>query len=169
MGYYFNADYASLDPEELQRHEQVFEYFGTFNRCFFSTWELTLANWPTACRVLGENVSESFFWFGMAYKLSIGFSVLAVVQGVFMQETFKVAAMDDVLMVRQKERQSKLHAEKMRRFLAEADKGDNDGQICLQGWLDIVSDPQVSLWLGSMELDSKDAPGLFKLIDKDHN
>merc|ERR1719336_1029784 len=167
--FYFKGEYGQgvLSQEMEARHHQVFTYFGTFNRAYFSMCELTLANWPVAIRVLAENSSEWFFWFGMAYKLSIGFAVIAVVQGVFMQETFKVAQMDDVLMVMQKDRAAKLQTLKMKRFLVEADTVDEDGQISRVEWYSILSDPQVRLWLSSMDLDIKDADNLFNLIDKD--
>ena len=38
----------------------------------------------------------------MAYKLVIGFAAVGIINAVFMQETFKVAASDDKLMMRQK-------------------------------------------------------------------
>merc|ERR1712039_168774 len=105
---------------------------------------------------MGENVSPWFLVFGLLHKLSIGFAVVGVINGVFMQETFKVASMDDVLMVRQEDRATKLHQEKMMRFLLEADQADDnghsDGVISREEFFAIVNDPQVRLWLASMEL-----------------
>merc|ERR1712176_122753 len=148
---YFFTGSIMMDPSAQQ--VAVFQYFGTFTRAFFTMFELTLGNWPPVCRLLAENVHESFFLFGMLHKLSIGFAVVGVINGVFMQETFKVAAMDDMLMVRQKERAVKAHKEKMRRFLQEADTkskdGSNigDGELSREEFLQIVLDPQVSHWL----------------------
>eukprot|EP00928_Gymnodinium_smaydae_P037549 TRINITY_DN26048_c0_g1_i1.p1 TRINITY_DN26048_c0_g1~~TRINITY_DN26048_c0_g1_i1.p1 ORF type:complete len:534 (-),score=63.42 TRINITY_DN26048_c0_g1_i1:93-1694(-) len=143
---------------------KLFSYFGTFSRCFFTMFELTLANWPPACRLLAENVSEWFLLFGMMHKLFLGFAVVGVVNGVFMQETFKVASMDDILMVRQKERAAKIHREKMTDFLMEADVGE-DGFVSKDEFLAILSDPHIAMWLSSMELDPKDGHNLFALLD----
>lgn len=94
-----------------------------------------LRNWPTAARILQENVTatcpifnacklyvavpfgfqvntrapaertcskEYYAIFSVAYKLIIGFAAVGIINAVFMQETFKVAASDDKLMMRQK-------------------------------------------------------------------
>ena len=42
-------------------------------------FEITLANWPPASRLLVENVSEWFMLFGVLHKLTIGFAVVSVV------------------------------------------------------------------------------------------
>ena len=38
----------------------------------------------------------------MAYKLVVGFAAVGIINAVFIQETFKVAASDDTVMMRQK-------------------------------------------------------------------
>ena len=45
---------------------------------------------------------EWYSIFSVAYKLIVGFAAVGIINGVFMQETFKVAASDDKLMMRQK-------------------------------------------------------------------
>lgn len=74
--------------------------------------------------------------------------------------------MDDVLMVRQKERAANLHRAKMARLMREADAGNVDGTISREEWRKLVSDPQIKLWLASMELDAGDADHLFTLMDQ---
>merc|ERR1719453_1631728 len=97
----------------MKDRHAVYTYFGNFSRAFFSMFEITLANWPPTSRLLAENVSAWFFLMGVLHKLFFGFAVVGVINGVFMQETFKAASMDDSLMVRQKERAAKLHKQKM--------------------------------------------------------
>ena len=72
--YYFND--ANV-PE--QNRQAVYVYFGTFSRSIYSMFEITLANWPPASRLLAENVSEWFMLFGIIHKLTIGFAVVSVV------------------------------------------------------------------------------------------
>merc|ERR1712194_173914 len=103
------------------------------------------------------------------HKISIGFAGVAIINGVFIQETFKVASSDDVLMVRQRERANRLHAQKMKRLFHEADVVDVDGLISKEEWVSLLLDPQVKNWLGSMELDACDAINVFSLIDTSHD
>lgn len=161
---YFNKD-TSQDPEEMQL---MFEYFGTFTRTMLSMFEITLGNWPPVCRLLAENSHELFMLLCVIHKLIIGFAVVGVINGVFMQETFKVASIDDRIMVRQKERSMKVHQQKMRQLFMEADSS-GDGQLSLDEFKAIVSIPAVKTWLGSMELDASDADDLFDLIDTEGN
>jgi len=42
--------YFNDDRNDEQQRREVFEYFGTFTRAVLSTFEMTLANWPIACR-----------------------------------------------------------------------------------------------------------------------
>merc|ERR1712066_1037125 len=93
--------YFTNESVPLHQRQEVYLRFGTFTRTMFTMFELTLANWTPAIRLLSENVSEFFMLFGVFYKLSVGFAVVGVVNGVFMQETFKVAQTDDAVMVRQ--------------------------------------------------------------------
>merc|ERR1712057_122795 len=91
-------------------------------------FELTLANYPTAGRVLSEEVSEFFMPLVLIFKLTLGFAVLGVINGVILQETFKVAATDDVIMVRQKKRTGDIARRKMR-ILFEALDTSGDGDL----------------------------------------
>ena len=54
--------------------------------------------------VSGMPAKEYYGIFSVAYKLVIGFAAVGIINAVFMQETFKVAASDDKLMMRQKAR-----------------------------------------------------------------
>ena len=58
--------------------------------------ELTLATWVPASRVLTEDVSEFYTIFVLIFQASMGFSVVKVIMGVFLQNTFSVVANDDV-------------------------------------------------------------------------
>merc|ERR1712000_478352 len=81
----------------VQRHE-VFKYYGTFARTMLTMFEITLGNWMPPCRALVENVGEGWLMFFILHRLLIGFSVVAVINAVFMQETFKVATQDDKIL-----------------------------------------------------------------------
>jgi len=144
---------------------EVFKHFGTFTRSFFSMFEITLGNWVPVGRLLVDDVSEWFMIFSVGHKLTMGFAVIGVINGIFIQETFKVAACDDTLMLLQKQRQLKVHTKKMEAFFKEADES-GDGKVDLEEFRAILDTAQVRVWLAAQELDASDADKLFMLLDK---
>merc|ERR1719218_333567 len=89
--YYFrDTIWAELESSEVSGYHKLYEYFGTFTRCLLSMFELTLANWPPVTRLLAEEVSEWFMLLCVAHKITVGFAVIGVINGVILQETFKV-------------------------------------------------------------------------------
>lgn len=157
--------YLASDAAKEDR-ELVFMYYGTFTRCFLTMFELTMGNWMPPCRALVENVSEWFMTFFLLHKLIIGFSVLSVVNGVFMQETFKTANLDDHIMLLQKERASKMHKQKMRALFNHLDD-DCDGLVSLAEFKAVVHDLDIRQWLSAMEMDVRDVDTVFRLLDAD--
>merc|ERR1711964_512671 len=153
-----------------EERRQVYEYFGSFTRAMLSMFEITLANWPPICRMLSENVSPWFMLFAVCHKLSVGFTVVAVIQGVFIQETFKAASNDDNIMIRQKEIANTGHRKKMQAFLEFANstnEGTGDGTVSLELFRQMFEDPDLKLWFSSMELVAYDVDRLFHLLDVD--
>jgi len=156
--YFRNAAYP------LSERLEVYRYFGSFTTSLFSMFELTLANWPPISRILYENVSEWFILITIVHKLTIGFAVIGIINGVFIQETFKVAQLDDELMFRRAQRGERVHAEKMRRLVATADSSA-DGELDLDEFRGIFANPALQSWLASMELVPGDVDLLFRMMD----
>ncbi|CAK0847606.1 unnamed protein product [Prorocentrum cordatum] len=77
--------YLENDSYPEEDRLQVFEYWGSFSRAILTTFEITLAHFPEPCRMLSENVSEWFVVFFVTHKLTIGFAVIGVINGVFIQ------------------------------------------------------------------------------------
>eukprot|EP00928_Gymnodinium_smaydae_P090730 TRINITY_DN74489_c0_g1_i1.p1 TRINITY_DN74489_c0_g1~~TRINITY_DN74489_c0_g1_i1.p1 ORF type:complete len:641 (-),score=61.99 TRINITY_DN74489_c0_g1_i1:220-2100(-) len=162
---YFTDDYiATLSGDELQRSARLFEYFGTFTRCVFSMFELTLANWPPVARMLAEDVSESFFAICIIHKVVIGFAVVAVINAIVLQETFKVASSDDMLMLREKKRQRRNLRKKLGAFFYALD-ADQDGDIDLDEFRQIARLPEIMDWLESLDFRTDDVDQLFNFCD----
>lgn len=160
------AFYFNNDGHPIEHRLEVFAYFGTTVRCMFTMFELTLANWPTAARVLVEYVSEWYTIVTVVHKLTIGFAVIGVINGVFMQETFKVAATDDFVMLRQKERDRRLHMSKMELLFKQADD-DGNGVLEPDEFRRVLTNVKVKTWLAAQDLRVEDGDKLFKLIDLD--
>jgi len=162
MIYFGNNSYSQTAQQE------VFEYFGTFSRSVLSTFEMTLANWPPVCRLLLENVSEWFMIICIFHKLTVGFAVIGIINGVFIQETFRVAANDDFIMMHEKDWQQKTHSRKMRR-LFEAGDASGDGYLDRKEFLALLDHAEARIWLSSMDLDPSDGDALFSFMDRDND
>ncbi|CAK0887674.1 unnamed protein product [Prorocentrum cordatum] len=76
-------DFFGDERYDIEDRRKVFEYFGTFSRSMLSTFEMTLANWPTVTRVVVENYSEWFAPVFVLHKLTVGFAVIGIINGVF--------------------------------------------------------------------------------------
>eukprot|EP00913_Durusdinium_trenchii_P035589 g33305.t1 len=99
-------------------------------------FELTLANYAAITRSMMENVSPWFAVGILAYKLVVGFAVLKVITGIFIQQTMRVANEDDELLVLQKKRMVDTHAKGVGALFKELDE-DGSGAL----------DKQEPLWL----------------------
>ena len=159
--YLLDENYSTTDRQE------VFAYFGTCSRAILSMFELTLGNWPVIARILQDKVSEWYFVFSIAHKVTIGFAVIGVINGVFMQETFKVAGSDDKIMMRQRDREKKLHTKKMKRLFEHADES-GDGILDMEEFIQVLENPSVRTWLAAQDLSinsNEAAANLFRLLD----
>eukprot|EP00931_Biecheleriopsis_adriatica_P063726 TRINITY_DN38652_c0_g1_i1.p1 TRINITY_DN38652_c0_g1~~TRINITY_DN38652_c0_g1_i1.p1 ORF type:complete len:558 (-),score=111.08 TRINITY_DN38652_c0_g1_i1:68-1690(-) len=157
--FYFNADAPDMDSQR-----EVYEYFGTFSRSVLTLFEMTLANWPPVCRLLTENVSEWLMLFSLAHKLTMGLAVVGVMNGVLLQETFKVAQSDDVIMLRAKQKQMKVHSQKMNKLIGHADSS-NDGTLDWDEFKAVIEDHDLKAWLSAQDFDVHDAKEVFELLD----
>jgi hypothetical protein len=160
-------DTTGMSAEELAAYlaerKEVFKYFGSFSRSLLSCFEMTVGNWVPIARLLVEEVSEWFMIISLVHKMMIGYAMIGIINGVFIQETFKVAATDDLLMVQRKADASKSHGKKMRRLFGAT--AGADGCITKKQFKKMVKEPYVSQWLSAMEFDVRDADAVFNLVD----
>ena len=161
-----HATYFSDASQPLETRRLIYEYFGSCTRSLFSMFEITMANWPQASRLLAEHVSEWFMVVCLTHKLIVGFAVIGVINGVFIQETFKVASSDDDIMVRSKRKAMSMHRKRMNLLFQILDES-GDGRINFDEFTIIATNPTVKAWLSSMELDPDDLETLFFFIDSD--
>jgi hypothetical protein len=147
-----------------ETRDEVFMYYGTFARSLLTMFEITLGNWMPPARALVENVNEYYFLFFVAHKLLIGFSVVSVITGVFIQETFKVSNEDDRIMMLHKHRAVETHMKKVKMLFNHLDE-DGDGLVSLEEFRSILEDPPVKMWLAAMELNVNDIDTVFSLLD----
>jgi len=145
----------------------MYSYFGTCTRCMLSMFEITLGNFPPVARLLSEEVSEWFTLICLVHKLTIGLAVVGVITGIILQETFKVAQTDDLIMVRAKDRANKTLKRKMQLLFNTLDQDNQDGQISMAEFQVIGQNPLLKTWLASLDIETDDLTTLFKLVDVD--
>merc|ERR1719498_814752 len=93
--------------------------------------------------------------FTLLHKLTIGFAVLGIVNGIFIQETFKVASCDDHVLLLQKDRESRWITKKMTMLFNLADTSQ-DGLVEEEELRIILSNDQVRKWLATQGLTTSD-------------
>eukprot|EP00929_Paragymnodinium_shiwhaense_P025815 TRINITY_DN15528_c0_g2_i1.p1 TRINITY_DN15528_c0_g2~~TRINITY_DN15528_c0_g2_i1.p1 ORF type:complete len:673 (+),score=97.29 TRINITY_DN15528_c0_g2_i1:58-2076(+) len=148
-------------PEEAFK---LYEYFGTFSRGLLSMYELTMGNYVPIARTLHELVSEWFLPIILAYRCLVSFALMKVISGIFLHETFKTAASNDEIMIMQRDRMTRRHIAKMTQLFKEADES-GDGELSLEEFRAVMSDPRVKTWLAAQELEVQDVELLFELVD----
>lgn len=166
--YFSDVEAGDLTEPQLEMHQRMWEYFGTSTRCMLSMFEITLANWPPVARLLTEEVSEWFMLLLLVHKLTLGFAVLGVINGVILQETFKVAQTDDIIMLRHKRKATANMKSKMNRLFHALDS-DGDGKVTEMEFLEMCEYPDVKIWLSSLDIETDDLSTLFKLCDLNGN
>eukprot|EP00930_Biecheleria_cincta_P047706 TRINITY_DN3312_c0_g1_i2.p1 TRINITY_DN3312_c0_g1~~TRINITY_DN3312_c0_g1_i2.p1 ORF type:complete len:1167 (+),score=199.97 TRINITY_DN3312_c0_g1_i2:114-3614(+) len=157
--------YITDNSNPIERRNLVYKYFGTFSRSGLTMFEMTLANWVPPSRALTENLGEWLVIFALVFKASLGFSVVKVIMGVFVQVTFDVAENDDLIMVNRVERTIKGHSKKMGLLFKAADE-DGNGRLDQEEFSKIVGDPVILTWLSAMGFEAANfnAKDVYKLL-----
>eukprot|EP00931_Biecheleriopsis_adriatica_P074801 TRINITY_DN48798_c0_g1_i1.p1 TRINITY_DN48798_c0_g1~~TRINITY_DN48798_c0_g1_i1.p1 ORF type:complete len:548 (-),score=109.38 TRINITY_DN48798_c0_g1_i1:43-1686(-) len=150
----------------LGTRKELFKYFGTCTRALLTMFEITLANWAPVARILQEGCGEYWILFSIVHKMSIGLAVVGVINGIFVQETFKVASSDDRIMQMRKNREKETHRRKMRSFFASADS-DDDNMVSWPEFREALRIRGVRDWLAAQDLDISEPKCLWYLLAGD--
>jgi hypothetical protein len=150
--------------EDPAKQRVVYQFFGSFTRSFISMFEIAFHNHAPIMRKIIENVDERWAIYFLLYKCVVGLSVMKVISGVFMHETFKVCSEDDELMIIQKKRDKENWTRKMHMLYSKLNK---NGDEALERWefLEMMKEPWLHTWLSAMELDFNDPEALWELLD----
>jgi len=143
----------------------MYEYFGDIRRSFISMLELTLGNWVPILRILTDfETNHLYGTFAIIYVYLVNFAIVRVIGGVFLQQTFAVAANDPELMVLQRRRNEKKYLQQMNDLLSLI---DTNGDRCasLEEFCAAIEDPHVRSLLQAMDLECGDSELLFSVLD----
>merc|ERR1712110_1383941 len=91
-------------------------------------FEIHLANWSPACRVLVDEVSEWYGVFFIAYRCLAGFAVLNVINAVFIQQTMQVAQGNRDIMIMQRQKQQEQYKKRLKDVFKRLDTS-GDGRL----------------------------------------
>jgi Ca2+-binding EF-hand superfamily protein len=159
------SDYWEDEQYDLDKREALYDYYGTFTKSLMTMVEMLLGNWYSITRVL-IYFNELFMLFGICHQLVLGFAVIEVISGVFLNETFKVANLDDSIMLNEVRRAAKAEKTKLTEFFLKADK-DGSGQVDQDELKTVLDNKQVGEWLSAMGLDLSDIDKVFNMLDTD--
>merc|ERR1740138_949610 len=159
------SDYWEDEQYDLDKREALYDYYGTFTKSLMTMVEMLLGNWYSITRVL-IYFNELFMLFGICHQLVLGFAVIEVISGVFLNETFKVANLDDSIMLHEVRRAAKAERAKMTELFGKADK-DKNGLVDLAEFREVLDNEQVVEWLSAMGLDVGDVDRVFVMLDAD--
>jgi hypothetical protein len=156
--------FADTDAPFSER-EPLFEYFGTFTKSLLSQFEMLLGNWYTITRLLVSH-SEAWAIYGLIHQLVLGFAVIEVITGVFLRETFQVAALDDGIMTAEQKREISMNTEKLTEFFDMADSNAN-GLLSKRELTKVLQRTKVQQWLAALGLEIGDVQSSFHIFDSD--
>merc|ERR1739848_818629 len=128
-----------------------------------SVMELTIGNWAPVCWVVFE-IDPIYGFIALTYVMAINFAMVRVISGVFLHETFAIAATDDDLMIMKKERSTAKHVKKMKSLFLILDKNANS-QVDRKEFIRALANPSLKSWLSAMDIEPDDADLLFDFID----
>lgn len=161
-------EFLTDDTKSTEARQDVFRYYGTFSRTMITMFEIHLANWSPACRVLVDNIGESIGYFFICYRCLAGFCVLNVINAVFINQTLKVAQRDQDLRVHQRQKETAMYCKELK-HLFEALDTSRDGKLTWAEIQHVIDDPQIKLWMSCLDIDPHDMEVLFLTMDVNHD
>eukprot|EP00929_Paragymnodinium_shiwhaense_P088943 TRINITY_DN4923_c0_g1_i3.p1 TRINITY_DN4923_c0_g1~~TRINITY_DN4923_c0_g1_i3.p1 ORF type:complete len:631 (-),score=92.59 TRINITY_DN4923_c0_g1_i3:234-2126(-) len=154
--------YLQDENIDMETRHDVYRVFGSFARSFLTMYQMTFSldtPAPGLCFELNE-------WFAIPlvmYQSLVSFAVIKVIEAVFLNETIKLAATDDELMIMEKKRWEAMHEEKVHALFQEADES-GDGLIDYAEFMTIMNDDRVTTWLEAMEVQVTDPKMVWDLM-----
>lgn len=151
------------ESNHVDVRRQVFSYFGTFWRAMITMFEITFANWAPSCRLLINHVDEAYGSFYLLYRCVIGFSVLLVIQAVFIQQTMKTAQLDDDFLAQQKAREKRKLINRLVNIFNRLDES-GDGLVDCSEFVPALKDGHMQGMLETFDLEASDFYTLFDML-----
>merc|ERR1719350_1231247 len=111
-----------------------------------------------------NNVDPLWGLFFVIYKCTIGFAVVQVIVSVFIQQTFKIAARDDDIMIQEKMAASAATLGSLEKLFDHLD-AFRDGRVSRQEWDTTITSSRIKAWFKAMDIDVHDVEELYEILD----
>eukprot|EP00929_Paragymnodinium_shiwhaense_P119875 TRINITY_DN9178_c0_g1_i1.p1 TRINITY_DN9178_c0_g1~~TRINITY_DN9178_c0_g1_i1.p1 ORF type:complete len:621 (+),score=89.94 TRINITY_DN9178_c0_g1_i1:46-1908(+) len=154
---YINDESLPLDT----RHE-AYIVFGSFVRSFLTVHKLTFSLDTAAPEIIFE-LNEWFAIPLLLYQILVSFAVIKVIEAVFLNETIKLAATNDELVIMEKNRWESMQEEKVKALFYEADDS-GDGYVDYPEFMVIMNDDKVISWLEAIDVEIDDPRLVWELL-----
>jgi len=131
--------------------EQLWHQFGTPSRSLLTMFPLVFGEWYETSLLLKTHVNGLVWIPTLLHQFVFGFAVFAIVQGVFINETFHAVESDDEIMIRRMKRDQASHRKIIQGLFEKADF-NNDGKLAREEFVDACTkDESISAWLAAMD------------------
>eukprot|EP00929_Paragymnodinium_shiwhaense_P099670 TRINITY_DN6144_c0_g2_i1.p1 TRINITY_DN6144_c0_g2~~TRINITY_DN6144_c0_g2_i1.p1 ORF type:complete len:675 (-),score=114.82 TRINITY_DN6144_c0_g2_i1:117-2141(-) len=154
--------YINDENLPMETRHAVYIVFGSFVRSFLTIKKLTFSLDTEAPEIVFE-LNEWLVVPLLLYQGLVSFAVMKVIEAVFLNETIKVAATNDDLMIMEKNRWEAMHEEKVKALFAEAD-ASGDGYVDYSEFMLIMNDDKVIAWLEAMDVEIEDPRLIWELL-----
>jgi len=161
------TEYLRDNPLDEASKGELAEYYGSVWKAMVTLFMSISGgvDWSDAMAPL-ENVHWLYEVTFVFFIFFMFFGVLNIVVSAFVQAAADIAKRDRDLVIAQELRESDAYTRKIKEFFAEADK-DQSGMLSWEEFEDHLTNPKVSAYFASLELDVTHAHRLFNLLDKD--
>jgi len=159
------ADYIMDDENPLDTRKWVYHYYGGSARATLTMFEVTMSGcWPNYSRRLIEEVSVFFAIFFTVYIAGVVFAITRIISALFLKHTLDSSKLEsDRVLAELKQKRDTL-VRQLTDFFTEADQS-GDGLVDRDEFEEMLKNPNVRMWLSSLDLHVHEYVGLFNLID----
>jgi len=159
----FILDESNADHEMKQ---WAFRYYGSSFRALWTVFEVTFSGgWPNYARPLVENVDAYYAVFFAAYIMGVVVATVRIVFALFLKDTLQSASSDAEMVVAEKMSEMKAVTVKLSEMFRMADES-GDGYLSAEELHVIMERPEVSSYLGELDLETSDTELLFQVLDE---
>eukprot|EP00929_Paragymnodinium_shiwhaense_P088948 TRINITY_DN4923_c0_g4_i2.p1 TRINITY_DN4923_c0_g4~~TRINITY_DN4923_c0_g4_i2.p1 ORF type:complete len:446 (-),score=56.10 TRINITY_DN4923_c0_g4_i2:234-1571(-) len=149
---------VSLD---LEARYEIYMAFGSFTRSLLTMYQLTFSLNNAASGL--PKLSEWFAIPFIVYHVLVSFAVIKVIEAVFLNETIKLNAANEELMLTEKRRWEAVLEEKIHALFLEVGES-NDGLIDFGVFMIIMNDQLVLTWLEVVGVEVADPKMVWDLM-----
>eukprot|EP00746_Dinoflagellata_sp_MGD_P051140 gnl/MRDRNA2_/MRDRNA2_228064_c0_seq1.p1 gnl/MRDRNA2_/MRDRNA2_228064_c0~~gnl/MRDRNA2_/MRDRNA2_228064_c0_seq1.p1 ORF type:complete len:756 (+),score=109.36 gnl/MRDRNA2_/MRDRNA2_228064_c0_seq1:247-2268(+) len=160
------AEVITDENQDLDMRKFIYKYYGTTSRSALSMFEMTMAPgaWGRLGRPLIEEINAAYAWFFVIYVGGVTFAIIRIISALFLRDTLQVANGDEHLMKNEKMKGLRKYSEDIREVFRKADT-NGTGDISLEQFQRLMTDPQVMAWLSVLDLNPRNASYIFELFD----